>query len=176
MDVLKFLLLFLLFSLVSHQHLYLAPAGLPCHGCGALPGLHALLAACVHHTCGQNERSHAAHHPAHGPRGHPGAQTGKGIPQQTLVVHTVIPTSSQQPKLFSSRLAVRAEFCSAATEQLIFITINTLFMESIFLLSVSFFMGSWIKLTLIFKKILKCYHIIFIPLFLKSFSLQTSCH
>lgn len=83
----------LLFSLVSHQYLYLASPGLPCHGCGALPGLHALLAACVHDTCGKNERSHAAHHPADGPRGHPGAQTGKGIPRQTLVVHAMIPKS-----------------------------------------------------------------------------------
>lgn len=89
----------------------------------------------------------------------------------TLAVHAMIPNSSRKPKLFSCRLAVRAEFCSAVTEQLTYITTNTLFMESIFLLSVSFFVGSWFL-----KNILKCQNISFIPFSLSPCSLQTSCH
>ncbi len=63
---------------MSCQHLRLVVTGLPCPGCGPLPGLRALLAAGLHDTCIQNERSHADHRPPHGTRGHSDSQTGKG--------------------------------------------------------------------------------------------------
>jgi len=65
-------------SAVSRQHLCLAAAGLPCPGRGALPGLCALLAAGLLHTCSQDERTHTEHHPPHGAGGHSDSQTGKG--------------------------------------------------------------------------------------------------
>lgn len=86
----------LLGSPVSRQYIYLAPAGLSCRGCGPLPGLRALLAVCFHNTCGKDECSHTAHHPAHGTRGHPGAQTGKGTERKTMVICVKIPQSSQK--------------------------------------------------------------------------------
>lgn len=65
-------------SAASHQYLCLAFAGLPCPDGGPFPGLCALVAACLHHTRSQDECPHDDHHPSHGTRGHPGAQTGKG--------------------------------------------------------------------------------------------------
>lgn len=65
-------------SPASDQYLCLAFAGLPCPDGGPFPGLCALMAACLHHTRSQDERSHTDHHPPHGTRGRSGAQTGKG--------------------------------------------------------------------------------------------------
>ena len=65
-------------STVAHQYLYLAFIGFPCPGCGPLPGLCALLAAGLHDTRCQNERSDTDHRPPAGTRGHSGQHSGKG--------------------------------------------------------------------------------------------------
>lgn len=75
-------------SAASRQHLRLASAGLPRPDGGPFPGLCALVAACLHHTRSQDERSHADHRAPHGTRGHSGAQTGKGTwvrPRRSLI-------------------------------------------------------------------------------------------
>lgn len=63
---------------VSHRYLHLAVAGLPRPGFGPLPGLRALLAAGLHDTRIQDERSHNDHRPPHGAGGRSHSQTGKG--------------------------------------------------------------------------------------------------
>lgn len=65
-------------SAVSRQHLCLAAAGLPRPGRGPLPGLRALLAAGLHYTCGQDERSSADRRPPHGTGGHSDSHAGHG--------------------------------------------------------------------------------------------------
>lgn len=131
---------------MSLQYLGLAPAGLPCGGCGPLPGLHALLAAGLHDTCGEDERSHAAHHPAHGTGGHPCAQTGKGTTQKTLVVCTEIPQKQLKnwPPLFQIRCESRVLLCCYRAVNVYYYK-YTVHGINIFALSILSFLRSWIN-------------------------------
>lgn len=72
------ILIILSFFAVSHQYLCLAVTGLPCSGCGPLPGLYCLLAAGLHYPCSQDECSHTEHCPPYGTRRCQHPHSGKG--------------------------------------------------------------------------------------------------
>lgn len=73
------ILIILSFFAVSHQYLCLAVTGLPCSGCGPLPGLCCLLAAGFHYPCSQDECSHTELCAPYGTRRCQHPQSGKGM-------------------------------------------------------------------------------------------------
>lgn len=99
------------FSIVSHKHFYLAVTGLSCPGYGPCPGLCTLLAAGLHHSCIQDECSHAEHCSAHGTRGCSDTHTRKGTGTFCEMTEMVCKCQNKEEKHFFPFLSLTGHAC-----------------------------------------------------------------